>query len=194
MTLLVLAAGRGLRMGGPKALLIVDGLPLALLHARSSAMSRCVIVVRADVGAVLAPCVQPHEQLVISEQPDELGPAGSIRAALQQSTLGDAILINQVDRLPAAADETAALIRALASHDAARFDPGGHPVAIRGDVLATRYAADAPPLRDVLDDLGTRCARLPRMCPSERSGSREHLSTAADVLRVTGAEPRFFGR
>ena len=57
---IVLAAGEGLRMGGPKALLVVDGQPLVTAHVQRLREAGCrpiVVVVRAaiaDPGARLA--------------------------------------------------------------------------------------------------------------------------------------------
>lgn len=199
-TALILAAGRGERVGGPKALLELEGRPLAALHAErrlSTECERVVIVVRADVARALAPHldrVDPARAIVVeSSAPDPLGPAGSIAAAVEAGVLddapADAVLITPVDVLPANAAATAPLLDALATHEAARW-ARGHPVAMHARTLLARYAPNAPPqpLRDVLASLGDRCAILP-LSPAIPIG--HDLDTPDDVLRATGAPPRF---
>lgn len=191
LVVLVLGAGRGERLGGPKALLCLEGRPLAALHAeRAPAGARVVVVVRAHVAEKLAPL---GLDLVVSEEPDELGPAGSIRAAVAASVLDDAerVLITPVDVPPCPPDRLALLLAALDSHDAprrrqaARFERG-HPVALRAAVLRERYRSGAPVLRDVLRDLGDDCVRLVGV-----EGPAD-LDTPDDVRRLTGAGPTFF--
>lgn len=180
MTLLVLAAGRGARMGGPKAWLLIDGVPLALLHAREP----CVIVTTEEIAA---PLRRPGITFVTPDRAHELGPAGSIGAAVRAGVLGDEVVITPVDVMPAPASRLAALRAALATHEAARSHRG-HPVALRGALLRERYAAADPILRDVLDSVG--CARL----PPDEAGVLDDLDTPEDVLRLTGSAPSFLVR
>lgn len=183
LVVLVLAAGKGERVGGPKALLLLDGKPLAELHAeRAPEGARVVLVVREAVAKKLEPL---GLHTVISDEPDELGPAGSIRAAVRAGALDDAekVLVGPVDVPPSAPDRLAPLTSALDTHEAARFQRG-HPIAIRGDVLRHRYRVDAPILRDVLSSLGDRCARVP-------GASGIDLDTPDDVVRLTGRAPIF---
>jgi len=176
-TLLVVAAGRGERLGGPKALLLVHGSPLAALHAKSHA--DVVIVATADVQRALGPIAR----FVAPDRAPELGPAGSIGAAVRSGALreSDAVIITPVDVLPAPALHPL-LVAALEGHDAAR-PLRGHPVAVRGAVLRERYRDADPILRDVLAEVP--CARL------AEPGVLDDLDTREDVLRITGAEPRF---
>ena len=121
----ILAAGQGTRMGGPKALLAwpcPDGaaLPLALVHAGARLGVDCesvVIVTRPKVATILA-SYQLDEacHIVSSAAPDEQGPAGSLAAAVPHLDASeprlaavDAILISPVDCLPAAPKVVAAL-------------------------------------------------------------------------------------
>lgn len=184
LVVLVLAAGKGERVGGPKALLLVEGKPLAQLHAeRAPEGARVVLVVRESVARKLE-ALGIHT--VISDEPDELGPAGSIRAAVRAGVLDDAekVLVGPVDVPPIAPERLAPLISALDARDAARFERG-HPIAIRADVLRHRYRVEAPILRDVLSSLGDRCARVPGA-----SGEAD-LDTPDDVVRLTGRRPIF---
>ncbi|MBI2389227.1 MAG: NTP transferase domain-containing protein [Deltaproteobacteria bacterium] len=193
VSLLVLGAGRGERLGGPKALLIIDDRPLAVLHAeRRPAGADVVIVLRADVARVLGPIAHAH--VVESAEADDLGPAGSIRAAVRAGAIegADMILVTPVDVPPAPPERVAPLLDALSTHDAARWERG-HPIAIRGEVLRRRYREDAPILRDVLRELGDRCARLASPDVPSPDDCGADLDTPEDVLRRTGGRPRFFG-
>jgi len=187
LAVLVLAAGKGERVGGPKALLMIDGEPLAALHRkRAPNGARVIVVTRASIARALE---RFDLSLVISDEPDALGPAGSIRAAVQAGALDDAerVLVTPVDVPPSPPERLGPLLDALEQSDAARWDRG-HPIAIRASVLRERYATEAPILRDVLRSLGDRCARL----VGNPCGPTD-LDTPEDVLRLTGALPRFFG-
>ncbi|MBL8718472.1 MAG: NTP transferase domain-containing protein [Myxococcales bacterium] len=187
---LVLAAGVGSRVGGPKALLLVEGLPLAALHAQrrlSREADRVVLVVRRDVAALLAPLLPDRVRVVVSEEDDALGPAGSLRAALRADAFGgdDHLLVTPVDVMPATARVARTLLAGLEDHDAARPERG-HPIALRGRVLDAGFLASPEPLRAVLARLGDRCATATGLV-----GERD-LDTVDDVVRLTGAPPTFF--
>lgn len=198
ITVLVLGAGKGERLGGPKALLMIDDRPLAALHAeRRPANAEVVLVLRAEVARVLGPI--PGAVVVESTERDELGPAGSIHAAVRAGVLdrSDLILITPVDVPPAPPERVAPLLDALSDparspYDAARWEHG-HPIAIRGEVLRRRYHGETPILRDVLRDLGDRCARLASPDAPSPDEAGADLDTPEDVLRRTGARPRFYG-
>lgn len=184
--LLVLAAGRGARVGGPKALLLIGDEPLALLHARG--LARVVIVTGDDVRSSLGPR-RDGVRFVAPDRPHELGPAGSIGAAVRSGALDevDRVVITPVDVLPAPPSRIEALLSALLTHDAAR-PHRGHPVAVRGEVLRKGYRAADPILREFLATLG--CARL----PPDEAGILPDLDTVDDVVRITGSAPRFLVR
>ncbi len=208
----ILAAGRGTRMGGPKALLAwprPDGaaLPLALVHARARLAVDCesaVIVTRAKVATILAsyhpagPC-----HFVSSAAPDEQGPAGSLAAAVAhldarepRLAATDAILISPVDCLPASPAVVAALRATLAGGGSRTLavrprhgGRGGHPVLIRPAVLAPYREASPPPLRDVLRGLGEQLAD----CQVDDNSILGDVDTPQDYARHTGDVhgPRF---
>lgn len=164
---LVLAAGRGVRAGGPKALARdAAGNALAVLHARSLEDAGCsgvVIVVREDVARVLDAEVPPRARLVVSTAPDAEGPAGSLRAgyAAIHALGADVVVVSPVDKRVASRALVDVLVGAVEDgHQAARpvhGGRGGHPVALRFEALWP-YGADGgtppPPLRDVLHALG----------------------------------------
>jgi molybdenum cofactor cytidylyltransferase len=196
---LVLAAGKGARVGGPKALLLVDGAPLARAHveARLADCDRVVVVTRRAIGDALATHDWPtaRVRIVISDAPDEDGPAGSIAAAVSAHTLDDdaRVLVTPVDVRPAQTRTINLLLQAIDDrHLAARF-AHGHPIACRGDVLNRGYAPSVdgrpPPLREVLRALGDATRVLP---DADDRAVREELDEIDDVIRATGAPPRFW--
>lgn len=168
VTTIVLAAGQGSRLGGPKALLqwtTSDGqtAPLALVHARvrlAAESARVLVVVREPVAAALQAALPAGAELVVSSQPEMLGPAGSLAAAAVRLADAALVLVTPVDALPATAATTAALLGRLAeqgSLSAVRPRHGerrGHPVALRRWLLDRYLAPDPPPLRELLSGLG----------------------------------------
>ncbi len=184
ITTIVLAAGRGLRLGGPKALLAYPvspdrEVPLAAAHAerRCAAESdQVLIVTRADIAAALGSHAPGLEaEIVISSAPDADGPAGSIQAAWRHlagggtgprpaSEAAQLVVISPVDCPPAQPGTVRVLLDALADHPellAARPRCGprrGHPVVLRLTALAPFGATRPPPLRDLLRGLGDQVA------------------------------------
>lgn len=207
MDAIVLAAGLGSRLGGPKALLAFGdppGRPLAVAHAqaRRADCDRVWIVVRAAVAEVLGPLVSELEvptELLVSTAPDEEGPAGSIATAVERwrrrgaAGAQEPVLITPVDVVPAIEATVAALLRAC-TDDVDAVKPrsagrGGHPVLVRWASLAGAPNAPPVPLRDVLRSLGPRCREVEIDDPRVLSD----LDTTADVERWTGGPPRFWG-
>jgi CTP:molybdopterin cytidylyltransferase MocA len=180
----VLAAGKGSRMGGPKALLVVDGEPLAHLHVKS--WPKVILVVRREVAAELS--LPPHVRVVESTEEDALGPAGSLRAAVRSGALDavDVAIVTPVDRMPASRETIEALLHALEGHDAAR-PSRGHPIAIRASALRRTYREEALPLRDVLATLDTAIVDLPACAARD-------LDTPEDLEAATGKRPVFLDR
>lgn len=176
----VLAAGRGRRLGGPKALLCWPLLPqkwivpLAAAHVEARHESeRVVVVTRADLADVLYEVARTtfappgKGRLVVSTADDALGPAGSLGAAVIAGLPGDVVLVTPVDCPPASGKTVMALLDALEGEPGAiaakpRFEGrGGHPVAIRAAALDRYRDPDPPPLRDHLRSLGDRVLSVP---------------------------------
>ena len=192
MDAVILAAGLGTRMGGRKARLIVDGVPLALAHvrrARSLGARRVLVVARPDDLAFIG-----READVVSSTASDA--AGSLALGVRALALlggdGPDVLVVPVDSLPVGRDVLDGLAAALGPGiDAVRpthEGRGGHPVLVRWSVLWPYLGAAAPPpLRDVLRALGARRVDVPVADPSVVVD----LDTVADVARVTGGPARF---
>jgi CTP:molybdopterin cytidylyltransferase MocA len=186
---IVLAAGAGTRMGGPKALLLVDGEPLARVHARrlrDAGCAKVVIVTRPELVAAFA----GDGTAVASTAPD---PAGSLAvglAVLASVDPEEILLVTPVDAWPARVETMTRLIeRVVAGADAATPSyrgRGGHPVAIRMRALGGGEGAPRP-LRDVLAALGEARVRVEVDDPAVTAD----LDTPEDVVAATGAAPRF---
>lgn len=204
---IILAAGKGERIGGPKALLLWPvttprgrvELPLAIAHAEArlaAESSRVLVITRPSMLRPLLAYVRPGIDLLASDMSDDLGPAGSIAFAAQRLGGAAFVLITPVDTPPARADTAARLLERVRIGDppplAARPRYGGrsgHPVVLRAEALAPYAGRTPPPLRDLLRALGSRCQDVEVDDPSVRLD----LNTPADVMGVLrdGAPPRF---
>jgi len=194
---IVLGAGRGQRIGGPKALLEIDGLTLAERHVQRALLIGCrrvVLVVRPEVADVLDASACPALTIAVSEAPD---PAGSLAVGLRARGEGDcALLITPVDAFPTSQETFTALVAALEAGALAatpllnRSGRGGHPVLCRREVLTPYRTASPPPLRDVLHALGTARVRVPVDDPA----IAVDLDTPEDFRNVANASPRFAAR
>lgn len=197
---IILAAGNGKRLGGPKALLAWPSgkaeKPLAIAHAEerlSAESNRVLVVTRGPLLKALIKHVQPGIDLLASDAADELGPAGSLAYAAPR--LGDAeiAVVTPVDNPPARADSVARLLdRLIADPSLLAARPSyhgraGHPVVMRVSALEP-YKHPAPPtLRDHLRSLGDRCVDTELGDPAVLVD----LNTPADVMGTLGALPRF---
>jgi molybdenum cofactor cytidylyltransferase len=199
---IVLAAGAGVRLGGPKALLVWPGpkgteRPLAIAHAEerlAAESGRVLVVTRKPVVKSLVGHVRPGLDLLASDAPDELGPAGSLAFAVPRLSDEEIVIVTPVDTPPAKADTVARLLAAL-SADAALLavrpvcrGRAGHPVALRRAGLARYGEPSPPPLRDHLHALGAACGSVDVADPTVLID----LNTPADVMGTLRTLPRFF--
>jgi molybdenum cofactor cytidylyltransferase len=207
----ILAAGSGSRLGGPKALLawrlMPKGsvVPLAAAHLEARAPEGPVLVVVREAVAHALRRHAPHAfssacRLLVSHAPDGLGMAGSITAAMSALSGAERVLLTPVDVPPASTDTVRALAAALDRPGVRAARPvhggrGGHPVLVEGSVLDAYRAAHPPPLREVLCALGAGWADVAVEDPKVLVD----LDTAADFARWSrehggGAapEPAFF--
>jgi CTP:molybdopterin cytidylyltransferase MocA len=211
---IVLAAGRGKRIGGPKALLAWLLLPqkwvvpLAAAHVEARHESAEVVVVtRADIAAKLREHAAmsfsggARGRLLLSEADDALGPAGSLAAAAAVLELDDdtLLLLTPVDCPPAQPKTVQALLAALADPTRVAAKPrcagrGGHPIAARASLLA-RYRKASEPLRDVLRSLGEQLVEVAVDDPTIHLDIDDADALAAWTRKHGGGafdEPTFF--
>jgi molybdenum cofactor cytidylyltransferase len=197
---IVLAAGVGKRLGGPKALLAWPSpsgkdRPLSIAHAEdrlAAESAEVLIVTRKVMIPALLGYVRPGIHLLSSDAAADLGPAGSLAFAVSRLPEGDLILVTPVDTQPARAETVRAMVARLEADPlllAARpsyHGRGGHPVVLRRAALDA-YKAGAPPLRDHLAALGEQVAVVEVSDPTIVLD----LNTPSDVMGVLRALPRF---
>lgn len=197
---IVLAAGDGKRLGGPKALLAWPSpsgkdRPLAIAHAEArlaAESAEVFIVTRKTMIPALLGHVRPGIHLLSSDAAADLGPAGSLAVAVSRLPEGDMILVTPVDTQPARAETVRAMVDRLVANPlllAARpsyHGRGGHPVVLRRAALDV-YKTAAPPLRSHLASLGDSVAVVEVSDPTIVLD----LNTPADVMGVLRALPRF---
>lgn len=177
----VLAAGHGRRMGVPKALLAIDGTTLVERHVARLVELGCapvLVVVRPETAGTVRPRVE-HFGLVVrvvtartSSQAESLIAGASVLVPPGSPHAIRETIVTPVDMLPAslATLDTllAALVRPLLAVTPTHRGRGGHPIVIGAELLVrlVRTGAEAPEgsqlpsLRDVLDGLGPRRARV----------------------------------
>lgn len=185
---IVLAAGRGRRIGGPKGLLVCRGAPLALAHVRRMLEAGASEVVVASTPEVAEAIDWPARvRVAISDAPD---PAGSLSIALGAFSIrDDAVAVTPVDVLPASMTTFALLHEALddpgvLAATPVHHDVGGHPALVRRHVLAA-YASRPPfpTLHETLKNLGDRRVRVAVSDPAVASD----IDTALDAELHLGA-------
>ncbi|MEP7126199.1 MAG: NTP transferase domain-containing protein [Byssovorax sp.] len=198
---IVLAAGDGKRLGGPKALLAWPSpsgkdRPLAIAHAEERLAAECaevLIVVRKAMIPALLGYSRPGISLLSSDAAGDLGPAGSLAFAVSRLPEGDLIVVTPVDTQPAKAETVRALKERLLADPtllAARpvyHGRGGHPVVLRRAALDAYKAGPPPTLRDHLGSLGDRVAVVEVADPTVVLD----LNTPSDVMGVLRVLPRF---
>jgi CTP:molybdopterin cytidylyltransferase MocA len=198
---IVLAAGTGKRLGGPKALLAWPAgkgreVPLAVAHAEArlaAESARVLVVTRKAMMKPLFGHVVPGLDLLVSDAPEELGPAGSIAFAVPR--LGDAeiVIVAPVDAPPTKAETITRLLARLDAEPsllAARpvyHGRAGHPVALRRAALRRYAEPSPPPLRDHLRGLGAAVGDV----EVNDTAVLIDLNTPAEVMGLLGTLPRF---
>ncbi|MBN4059087.1 NTP transferase domain-containing protein [Endomicrobium sp. AH-315-J14] len=201
---LVLAAGNGVRLGGPKALLLwpVEGgeeaLALVQLRARVEAESDlALLVTRAPHAAALiadGSALPEGSEIVVSTAPDELGPAGSIAAASAHFSRADLWVVTPVDCPPVRPETVARLVEAAskpgimaARPRSATLERRGHPVVLCAAALKRYAEPEPPPLRDVLRELGSAVVDV----EVDDDGIVADVDRPEDLLRFGIDTPRF---
>ena len=162
----VLAAGEGRRVGGPKALLLHRGEPLVLHHVRRLLEAGCTeIVVAARAGTIASVALPDGARYALSDAPDPSGSLAIALAAVGSLPSNEIVLVTPVDLLPAEAPTIATLTRAIDAGALAAspvFEGhGGHPALLRASVLEPRRElATAPTLHETLVFLGDSRSRV----------------------------------
>ena len=160
---IVLAAGEGRRMGGSKALLLVDGRPLVWWHVRRLSEAGCqhiVVVVRPERAEVIREQLDlfPNVDVVVASTTSQ---SESVVVGLA-ATRADALFVTPVDVLPASRDTLTKLVAQL-NDDVDASTPqvngeGGHPVFIKRRALKLLEADSS--LHELLKALGERRVRV----------------------------------
>ena len=192
---MVLAAGLGRRMGGPKALLEWRGETLhhrALRCFRDAAIGTVVVVVNPEVDRALPP-PHPDERRVVNVDPDQAaGMFASVRLGVAEALrLGSsgALLLPVDHPLVTPADlcvlsrrlkEGAAIV--VATHKGQRGHPIGLSRAVMEEVIGV---GDAPTLRAIVRRDAARVVEAP-----VSEGAVQGINTSEDLARVLNAQLR----
>ena len=178
-------------MGGAKALLMIEGEPLYLRHARRAREAGCsdvLLVTSREVARELPP--EPGLRIVLSDEEETSGSLARGCALLGPRAF---VLITPVDAMPAATITIGLLLQAIrdgAEAATPRYEGrGGHPVACRREVLLPYDGPRPfPTLRDRLASLGERRVRVDVLDPNIALD----LDRPEDVRALTGAAPQFW--
>ena len=194
---ILLAAGEGVRMGGPKALLVVDGQPLVTTHVQRLRAAGCrpiVVVVRAAIAAQVRHLLgeAPEAQLCVADTPSM---AASLVTALGcvPAQSNRAVVISPIDTLPVRLSTVEALLRAVMAPHVHVATPryqsrGGHPIVARESLLQAFREGYSGSLRDLLRDAEAQRCRVDFDDP----GVASDFDTPADLAaRRPGLIPEF---
>ena len=193
---IILAAGEGRRMGGPKALLLVDGMPLIRAHAQRLREVGCdpiLVVARTQAAAVLGTISSVR---VIAADTNSMAASLTVGVGNLAPEPGRSVIVVPVDTLPAQCSTLRALLSALMSEGVHVATPqyrgrGGHPVAIREDLLQVFRGGYAGTLRDIVRSAEMQRRRLEVNDPAVSVD----LNTPADLAALRpGLAPCFVER
>lgn len=189
---IVLAAGKGRRMGGPKALLMVDGKPLLDAHIQRLHELGCqpiIVVTRTLTAAAIGD--MPGVRVICA---DTGSMAESLKVGLSSlaTTPDRVVLVVPVDMLPARCTTLRALLTAAASKGTLVATPqhlgrSGHPIALREQLLRTGFAGT---LRELVRSTGAQRRRI----EVDDAAVLVDLDTPVDLAtHRPGLVPRFAG-
>jgi CTP:molybdopterin cytidylyltransferase MocA len=196
---LLLAAGVGRRMGGPKALLVVDGKPLVLAHVQRLQEAGCrpiVVVVRESIATQVRELlsVTPEAQLCVA---DTSSMAASLRAALGSVPPhpGRAVVVSPIDTLPVRLSTLDTLLSAVLAPQVHVATPryqtrGGHPIVARESLLQAFRDGYPGTLRELLRTAEPQRLRV----DLDDADVASDLDTPADLAaHRPGLVPEFAG-
>lgn len=199
----VLAAGRGRRIGGPKGLLVLNGVPLALAQATRMLEAGASEVVVAATEEIAERITWPARvRAIVSHASD---PAGSLAVALRAVKLqDDVVAVTPVDLLPACTTTFALLFEAMGDSSVNAATPthegrSGHPVLVRRAALDAheRGKAAPPTLHETLKKMGDRRVRVAVTDPAvvaeidTAQDAERHLGATLFYMRAGSASPFF---
>jgi CTP:molybdopterin cytidylyltransferase MocA len=156
---IVLAAGVGRRMGGPKALLVVDGAPLVRAHVellRNVGCRPIVVVVRSGVATeVRAALHDLPEAHVISTDTSSMAESLAVGLGCISRKPSRKLVVTPVDALPVRESTLEVLLQAVTGADVLVATPeyharGGHPIVARESLLQVFRDGYAGTLRDLI--------------------------------------------
>jgi CTP:molybdopterin cytidylyltransferase MocA len=185
---IVLAAGEGRRMGGPKALLVLDGKPLVCGHVERLGEVGCrpvVVVVRpsifGDVRRLLG--AVPAVHLVASETSSM---AASLAVGLEHvPPATQSVVVSMIDARPVQCATLQGLIATVMEEGVLVATPsyagrGGHPVVARETLLRRFRHGYRGTLRDLIRSVEPQRRRL----DVDDAAVGDDLDTPADVAAV----------
>lgn len=197
---IVLAAGEGRRMGGPKALLIVDGEPLICAHIQRLREAFCrpiLVVTRTPAAPELRRLVGKIAEVRILCADTEDMAASLTAAALDlPPRCGRAVLVAPIDTVPAQRSTLEMLLTAAQTEGTLVATPhylgrSGHPIALREELLQAFREGYAGTLRDLVRSAGARRRRI----EVDDAAVRFDLNTPADLSALRPRlVPRFAAR
>ena len=190
---IVLAAGKGRRMGGPKALLVVDGMPLIYAHVQRLQEVGCcpILVLARDATAAVLGALTGVQ--VISANTDSMAASLTVAMNSLSPARDRSVIVAPIDTLPARCSTLHALLTAAAADGVRVATPhyrgrSGHPIAMREELLHVFRQGYAGTLRDLVRSAGAARHRL------EVDDAAVHidLNTPADLAALrTGVTPVF---
>lgn len=161
----VLCGGASRRMGRDKALLPVDGVPMAARLASTLRLAGCAQVVA--IGGAAEPLADLGLDVVADLHPGE-GPLGGVISALEQFPDATAVVVVACDLPWLSSESVAAVLAALAADVLAvvgrtdRVQPlvgAWRPATL--PILVARFTSGERRLRAVLEELGVVSVDLP---------------------------------
>ena len=169
----VLTGGRSRRMGRDKALLRLDGTPLAVRVAATlvEAGADPVIAVGGDLAGLRAAGLT-----AIADPRQGAGPLAGIAAALAHPGAGGIVVVLACDLVAASAEAVRAVVTALDAAPSAAV-----AVPVTGGRLQPLHAAWRPSVLPAID------AALAR-----GDGAVRHVLDAVETVAVTGLDPSWF--
>lgn len=165
---ILLAAGEGRRMGGPKALLVIEGKSLLYGHVKRLREVGCAPIVVVVPTGILAPVRELLRDTsgvaLVARDTDSM--SASLTIGLEHvPPAASVVVVSPVDALPAQSSTLRALIAAALEEEVEVATPsyrgrGGHPVVARETLLRAFRQAYPGTLRDLIRSTGSRRRRL----------------------------------